>query len=314
MIATVAAGGSLGKTIGVMSRLMGTQGGVEDRPHPKEKDYIKATIEATSLLRRIAGKPLGIAGISLSVSAFLRQSQIFTSLTGSMFQLGGFAVDILLAPFIPIAIRFMTWITTNILPGLRQFVLDPKGFLANTWLDMRHKMGMPKLSEDATPMEKYLHDRYKHHVMLANIAGKVAGFAINTVAGGDVTGAVKSGADRTVAWLMKIFDQGEPTQFAGIGDDVMAGEASYRNYSTPLPNAASYGMGDDTMRGDAYSASLLQAPTYGGMGDEAGLALAGQAAYASEQQMLKEMDATMVAFLGSRAQKNMVGFMYDDGF
>lgn len=47
------------------------------------------------------------AGISMGVSSLLKQSQIFTGFLGSMFQILGGLVDVLLAPLMPILIPFL---------------------------------------------------------------------------------------------------------------------------------------------------------------------------------------------------------------
>tara|TARA_R110002020_G_scaffold76634_1_gene194079 strand:- start:4519 stop:5874 length:1356 start_codon:yes stop_codon:yes gene_type:complete len=52
-------------------------------------------------LGKIIGKPLGLLGISTSISSLLRQSQIFTGSIGALLQMVGAFIDIMLAPFMP---------------------------------------------------------------------------------------------------------------------------------------------------------------------------------------------------------------------
>ena len=97
MIVTAATAGAVGILAGVMS----SQGGIEDKPHPKERSLIKATLDTADYLKKMAGKPLGIAGINLSVGSLLKQSQLFTGILGSFFQVAGALIDSFLMPFMP---------------------------------------------------------------------------------------------------------------------------------------------------------------------------------------------------------------------
>ena len=49
-------------------------------------------------------------GISFSLANILKQSQIFTSFVGSIFQIFGALVDVILAPFLPVMIPIITQI------------------------------------------------------------------------------------------------------------------------------------------------------------------------------------------------------------
>ena len=99
----------LGKTIRMMQGIIpgagaggGGGGGVaQDKPDPKSKAVIKAIINTPKSIMRMAGKGVGLAGVSLSVGSLLKQSQLFTGIMGSLFQVIGAFVDVLLAPFMP---------------------------------------------------------------------------------------------------------------------------------------------------------------------------------------------------------------------
>lgn len=56
-------------------------------------------------------------GIQMGLSGILKQSQIFTSTVGSLFQLLGAFVDVILAPFVPMFIPAMRWLARQ-LPGV----------------------------------------------------------------------------------------------------------------------------------------------------------------------------------------------------
>ena len=98
MIVTAATAGAVGILAGVMS----SQGSpMQDKKHPKERSLIRATLDSADYLKRMAGKPLGIAGVSLSVGSLLKQSQLFTGILGSFFQVVGALIDSFLTPFMP---------------------------------------------------------------------------------------------------------------------------------------------------------------------------------------------------------------------
>ena len=128
MIATVATG-SLGKTIGILKGITSGQGGSEERPHPKEHEVIKMALDSYKNIKKLTSTVLGKAGIQISASALLKQSQVFTTLLGSFFQMGGYAVDIILAPFIPTIAGYLSYISTDFIPWLKLFVNDPTGTL-----------------------------------------------------------------------------------------------------------------------------------------------------------------------------------------
>ena len=53
-------------------------------------------------------------GIQMGLSGILKQSQIFTSTVGSLFQLLGAFVDVILAPFVPMFIPAMCWLARQL--------------------------------------------------------------------------------------------------------------------------------------------------------------------------------------------------------
>ena len=53
-------------------------------------------------------------GIQMGLSGILKQSQIFTSTIGSIFQIFGAFVDVILAPFVPIMIPAMRWLARQL--------------------------------------------------------------------------------------------------------------------------------------------------------------------------------------------------------
>ena len=70
-------------------------------------------------VKSMSGKA-GMLGISTSVSSLLRQSQLFTGLMGAMFQVIGAFIDVLLAPFMPLAFKGVALLAKAI-PWVRTF-------------------------------------------------------------------------------------------------------------------------------------------------------------------------------------------------
>ena len=53
-------------------------------------------------------------GIEVSIKSMLKQSQIFTSYVGTIFQLMGALVDVMLAPLLPLLVPVARWIGSKI--------------------------------------------------------------------------------------------------------------------------------------------------------------------------------------------------------
>tara|TARA_R100000458_G_scaffold59775_1_gene71700 strand:+ start:2940 stop:3869 length:930 start_codon:yes stop_codon:yes gene_type:complete len=70
--------------------------------------------DTVKLLGKMAGKATGLLGINFSLSSLLKQSQIFTGVLGTIFQILGAMVDAFLAPLMPyftnVFQRMVTWI------------------------------------------------------------------------------------------------------------------------------------------------------------------------------------------------------------
>ena len=90
------------------------------------------------LPKKLLSKTMGMAGINLSVSSLLRQSQIFTGFMGALFQILGGFVDVILAPFMPFFVGLMKKLASWI-PKVREYAQK-----AYEWLS---KHVFPKLRE-----------------------------------------------------------------------------------------------------------------------------------------------------------------------
>ena len=87
-------------------------------------------------LRRISGdsakqgstfdRSLAKVGIKFNLAAILKQSQIFTSTLGSLFQIFGAVADIILAAFMPILIPAIRWVASS-LPEIKDMIQTTVG-------------------------------------------------------------------------------------------------------------------------------------------------------------------------------------------
>ena len=111
---------SLGKTVGLFQSLFASSGEATEgkaggyKKDPKAKQVMNAILATPKGIMKMAGKGAGVAGISLSVSSVLRQSQLFTGIIGSFFQVVGGFVDVLLAPFMPYLSRVISILATKV--------------------------------------------------------------------------------------------------------------------------------------------------------------------------------------------------------
>jgi len=104
-------------TIKVIMDMVGASApaeGLGDNNKKDQQEAEKDTQKQKGFLKKFAGVTRSITGIQFSTAAFLKQSQIFTSTVGVIFQLMGALVDVILAPFIPILIPAIQWIAKSI--------------------------------------------------------------------------------------------------------------------------------------------------------------------------------------------------------
>tara|TARA_R100001129_G_scaffold42600_1_gene29302 strand:+ start:3522 stop:4394 length:873 start_codon:yes stop_codon:yes gene_type:complete len=79
-----------------------------------EKGITFGPVGTLKLLGKMAGKASGLMGINFSIGSLLKQSQLFTGVLGTIFQILGAMVDAFLAPLMPYFVklirRMVTWI------------------------------------------------------------------------------------------------------------------------------------------------------------------------------------------------------------
>ena len=113
-----------------------------------EKGITFGPIGTLKLLGKMAGKASGLMGINFSIGSLLKQSQLFTGVLGTIFQILGAMVDAFLAPLMPYFVklirRMVTWIPWAQEKGEQfanwiQKILDntngPLGFLGKFLID-----------------------------------------------------------------------------------------------------------------------------------------------------------------------------------
>jgi len=87
------------------------------------------TIQMAKDMKKIASSGAGMLGINFSLGAILKQSQIFTGIMGSLFQILGAVVDVFMAPLIPFFIPLMQKMATTLIPWAQR-----KGEQFATWI------------------------------------------------------------------------------------------------------------------------------------------------------------------------------------
>lgn len=115
-ILEIVMGGSGGAGGGVGAAGEGGGGGsnvlsaVSDKLGISNEQQSTTAKATTGMLKGFGGFVKNQLGISFSLSNILKQSQIFTSFVGSIFQIFGALVDVILAPFLPVLIPVITTI------------------------------------------------------------------------------------------------------------------------------------------------------------------------------------------------------------
>ena len=100
-----------------------------------EKDTAKGT---TGMAKKFDGFIKNQLGISFNLANILKQSQIFTSFVGTIFQLMGALVDVILAPFLPVLIPVITKIASWI-PTISEWAKATADAIYNTFAWMGTK-------------------------------------------------------------------------------------------------------------------------------------------------------------------------------
>ena len=119
-----------------------------------QEGFAKKSLAAARGAPKMMHKVMKGAGISMGVSGLLKQSQIFTGVIGSIFQILGAFIDVILAPFIPLFIPAIRWLArqlpvvskwaqsiaepvkqkfNQVVDWFKKFKEDPKAALKDLW-------------------------------------------------------------------------------------------------------------------------------------------------------------------------------------
>ncbi len=86
-------------------------GGSQARKRLMERGLIESGVNRTKQLKKMTGKTAGLLGVNVSLASILKQSQIFTGVFGTVFQILGAFVDIMLIPLMPV----IKWVLNNMI-------------------------------------------------------------------------------------------------------------------------------------------------------------------------------------------------------
>tara|TARA_R110000824_G_scaffold68583_1_gene177222 strand:+ start:292 stop:1329 length:1038 start_codon:yes stop_codon:yes gene_type:complete len=85
----------------------------------EEKARTKDTKSLNSIDKKTSGYVRNTLGINIGIASILKQSQIFTGTLGTIFQILGALVDVILAPFMPLIVAALKSMAANI-PGIQK--------------------------------------------------------------------------------------------------------------------------------------------------------------------------------------------------
>ena len=173
-----------------------------------------------SLLKRVGDFAKKHTGIQFTTSALLKQSQVFTSTVGTIFQLIGALVDVILGPFIPIIVPLMMLIAKAIpkIQAISTWIADKLiGFidwLATAWKDPAEAWRIMKENipiwinsgidylwgflSGSGPLGEIKRRVVQFAIMFPAFRNKIVGWALKLVP------KIISGIGKTLAMLIKI--------------------------------------------------------------------------------------------------------------
>jgi len=117
-----------------VEKKMGAEGADEEgKKRSLQKAIIQGPIKTIGFLGRISKGLLGTFGIQFSIASIMKQSQIFTGTLGTIFQILGALVDVMLAPFMPLFVRIIRRMVTWI-PIVQEKAEQAAAWLERSWL------------------------------------------------------------------------------------------------------------------------------------------------------------------------------------
>jgi len=111
------------------------------RSQKKREDFEKKNLEQGEKAPKFWTAAFKKMGIQMGLAGILKQSQIFTSTIGSLFQIFGAFVDIILAPFVPLFIPAIRWLARKMPTvakwaegnAFKEFIKDPMKHFKIWW-------------------------------------------------------------------------------------------------------------------------------------------------------------------------------------
>jgi|TARA_R110000824_G_scaffold156873_23_gene330176 hypothetical protein len=174
-----------------------------------ESETAKGT---TGMAKKFDGFIKNQLGISFNLANILKQSQIFTSFVGTIFQLMGALVDVILAPFLPVLIPVITKVASWI-PWVQQKAQEVANFLFSSfaWIG--------KQWENATQIWNKVNEFLEP---VKNVVGQIWD-KVTTWASDLSVSNIGTSIGRiwdTASTAIKGFFEGVWTKFKNWGDDV----------------------------------------------------------------------------------------------
>jgi len=132
----VSGGQDLTATINMLTGGGGSGGGSGSTDHPQGKKTLGTIVKGVGgLAKSVAkgvGKKAGVMGINFGIAALLKQSQLFTGFIGSIFQILGGFVDVLIAPLMPLMFKGLAWVAKGI-PWIQAKLSQFTGWIGGLW-------------------------------------------------------------------------------------------------------------------------------------------------------------------------------------
>ena len=119
--------------VGFMNILDGAPGGGEA---PEGKKDLRSLVSNVGRMakgfKQALSKKAGLVGINFGLASLLKQSQLFTGFIGSLFQIVGGFIDVLLAPFMPFAFKILGYVA-KIIPFVQEKLTVFTDWIGGIW-------------------------------------------------------------------------------------------------------------------------------------------------------------------------------------
>ena len=161
-----------------------------------EKARSKDTKSLDSINKKTSGYVRNTLGINIGIASILKQSQIFTGTLGTIFQILGALVDVILAPFMPLIVAALKSMAANI-PGIQAKAEQIVGVIVKVIQAIAKGV---RFITSFLPgkVGTVLKDIFQYFIIGVFLAKLLGGFKILGL-------LRKKGETVTVTWLMKIY-------------------------------------------------------------------------------------------------------------